>query len=61
MLYSVTIEPSSNSEEIPAVRSRIEAADKDTALTQAEAAYRRLHPGALRLTMHVLRVRSDGE
>jgi hypothetical protein len=61
VLYSVTIEPSGHSEELPAVRSTIEAADKDAALTQAEAAYRRLHPGALRLTMHVLRMRHDGE
>jgi hypothetical protein len=61
VLYSVTIAPSSRSEELPAVRSTIEAVDKDTALAQAEAAYRRLHPGAIRLTMHVLRMRRDGE
>ena len=61
MLYSVTIQPSAHSEELPVVRSTIEAADKDTALTQAEAAYRRLHPGAPRLTMYVLRMRDDHE
>ena len=61
MLYTVTIEPSSHSDELPAVRSTIEAADKDAALTQAESDYRRRYPGALRLTMHVLRMRRDGD
>jgi len=61
VLYSVTIQPSSHAEGLPAVRSTVEAADKDTALSQAEAAYRRMHPGAVRLTMYVLRMRQNAE
>jgi hypothetical protein len=57
LLYSVTIEPAVQSAGLPVVRSTIEASDKDDALAQAEAAYRRTHPGVARLTMHVMRMR----
>ncbi len=61
MIYSVTIEPAIRSTELPVVHSTVEAADKDAALAEAEAAYRREHPGTSRLTMHVLRMRDPEE
>lgn len=61
MLYTVTIEPAIRSDGLPGTRSTVEAPDKDSALSQAEAAYRRMHPTASRLTMHVLRLRGPGE
>jgi hypothetical protein len=61
MLYSVTIEPATQTAGLPRERSTLEAPDKDAALAQAEAVYRRAHPGASRLTMYVLRVRGPDE
>jgi hypothetical protein len=61
MLYTVTIEPSIRADGLPGTRSTVEAPDKDSALMQAEAAYRRMHPGTARLTLHVLRMREPGE
>lgn len=61
MLYTVTIEPATRSAALPVVRSAIEAPDKDTALTHAESAYRRKHPGTSRLHLYVLRVRTGAD
>ena len=57
MIYTVTVEPALSLTELPQVRSTFDAPGKDDALAQAESAYRRLHPNAGRLKLHVLRIR----
>jgi len=59
MRYYVTIEPRDRlaHPQAPAVRSIVEAADKDAALDDVEAAYRRRYPGIEKLTVHVVRLR----
>jgi hypothetical protein len=57
MQYAVTVEPDAAGEDERAVRTVIEARDKDDALDQAEPAYRRLYPRVGRLGLQVVRVR----
>ena len=57
MIYTVTVEPALSLTELPQTRGTFDAPGKDDALVQAESAYRRLHPNAGRLKLHVLRIR----
>ena len=57
MIYTVTVEPAIALTELPQVRATYDAPGKDDALVQAESAYRRMHPNAGRLKLHVLRIR----
>src|SRR5579871_3609505 len=51
--FTVAIKPVVPSAELSVVRTTVEAPDEATALSQAEAAYRRMHPSATELTLTV--------
>ncbi|HLW95974.1 MAG TPA: hypothetical protein VKS25_11405 [Solirubrobacteraceae bacterium] len=57
MIYTVTVAPALSDTELPQVRGTFDALGKDDALAQAESAYRRRHPRAGHLKLHVLRIR----